>query len=54
MVIRSSKPVQDAGVCGKNELLKEAVWEQAADFPVTALHFFQVSRHFSQGQAFSK
>lgn len=51
MAIRSSKPVQDAGVCGKNELLlKETVWEHAADFPVTALHFFQVSRHFSQGQ----
>lgn len=51
MEIRSSKPVQDAGVCGKNKLLlKEAVWEHAADFPVTALHFFQVSRHFSQGQ----
>lgn len=55
MEIISSKSVQDAGVCDKNELLiKEAVLDPAGDSPVTALHFFQGSRHLSQGHEFLK
>lgn len=53
--IRSSEAVQDARVCRKNELLmKEAVLECAGVCLVAALHFFQYSRHFSQGHGFSK